>query len=126
MLALAGAIGTGLFLGSGRALSRAGPLSLLLGYSVVGSIVLAMMLSLCEVASLAPVTSSYIRHASMFTDDALSAAVGWNLAYGSAISVPGEVVSCYILVQFWNTTIHPAAFIVLFAGLIVVTNLFRK
>lgn len=123
MLALAGAIGTGIFLGSGKALARAGPVSLLLGYATVGSIVIAMMLSLCEVATLAPVTSSYIRHSSFFADDAFSFAVGWNLAYGSAVSVPGEVVSCYVLVQFWNDSINPAVFVTIFAIIIVLSNL---
>lgn len=32
-------IGTGLFLGSGVALQRAGPLSIFLAYSIVGSVV---------------------------------------------------------------------------------------
>lgn len=35
-LALGGAVGTGLIIGSGTALRRGGPLGLLLGYSFVG------------------------------------------------------------------------------------------
>ncbi len=38
MIALAGMIGTGLFLASGHALATAGPLGVLLGYAVVSSI----------------------------------------------------------------------------------------
>lgn len=34
MIALAGAIGTGLFLGSGRAISRSSPLGAFLGYTI--------------------------------------------------------------------------------------------
>lgn len=34
MIALAGTIGTGLFLGSGKAIARSGPLGAFLGYSV--------------------------------------------------------------------------------------------
>jgi len=35
MIALAGMIGTGLFLSSGRALSQAGPMSCVLGFTLV-------------------------------------------------------------------------------------------
>lgn len=36
MIALGGAVGTGLIIGSGTALRRGGPLGLVLGYSFVG------------------------------------------------------------------------------------------
>lgn len=42
-IALGGTIGTGLFLGIGRAFTQAGPLSLLLGYSFTGFAVYAMV-----------------------------------------------------------------------------------
>ena len=42
-IALGGTIGTGLFLGIGLSLTRAGPLSILLGYSLTGMAVFAMV-----------------------------------------------------------------------------------
>lgn len=45
-IALGGAIGTGLFLGIGQALYSYGPLSILLGYSITGLFIFAMMMSL--------------------------------------------------------------------------------
>ena len=42
-IALGGTIGTGLFLGIGRAFTQAGPLSILLGYTFTGIAVFAMV-----------------------------------------------------------------------------------
>lgn len=42
-IALGGTIGTGLFLGIGRAFAQAGPLSLLLGYTFTGVAIFAMV-----------------------------------------------------------------------------------
>ena len=42
-IALGGTIGTGLFLGIGRALTQAGPLSILLGYTFTGLAIFAMV-----------------------------------------------------------------------------------
>lgn len=42
-IALGGTIGTGLFLGIGKAFTQAGPLSLLLGYTFTGIAIFAMV-----------------------------------------------------------------------------------
>ena len=42
-MAIGGTIGTGLFVGIGSALTRAGPLSLLLGYTITGAGVFGMV-----------------------------------------------------------------------------------
>lgn len=42
-IALGGTIGTGLFLGIGKAFTQAGPLSLLLGYTFTGVAIFAMV-----------------------------------------------------------------------------------
>ena len=43
MIAIAGTIGTGLFLGSGKALANGGPVGALLGYLLVGLLVGCMV-----------------------------------------------------------------------------------
>lgn len=48
MIALAGAIGTGLFLGSGGAIEKGGPLGALLGYFFVGVLVVGVVFSIAE------------------------------------------------------------------------------
>ena len=48
MIAVAGTIGTGLFLGSGASLVNAGPAGFFLGYAIVGTLVGMMMYCLGE------------------------------------------------------------------------------
>lgn len=50
-IALGGTIGTGLFVGIGKALYQSGPLSILLGYSIMGFFIYAMMQSLVSPCS---------------------------------------------------------------------------
>ncbi|KAH7319632.1 amino acid permease/ SLC12A domain-containing protein [Stachybotrys elegans] len=113
MLGIAGAIGTGLFLGLGTAVQHAGPLGALLAYATVSLVVCAVQLALGEVAALLPLTGSFVRHAEMLTDPALGFAVGWNLVYGAALSVPSEIAAICVLLRFW-TDVSPVFFIVAF------------
>ena len=55
MIAIAGTIGTGLFLGTGRSLAQGGPASMLICYSIVGFIVYVTLLLLGEMATQYPV-----------------------------------------------------------------------
>jgi len=49
MIAIAGTIGTGLFLGSGKAIANGGPVGAVIGYTIVGCLVGMMMYCLGEV-----------------------------------------------------------------------------
>ena len=51
MIAIGGTIGTGVFVGVGGTLHKGGPLGLLLGYSVMGGLVYAMMVALGEMTA---------------------------------------------------------------------------
>lgn len=53
-IAIGGIIGTGLFVGSGAALVRAGPLSILLAYSIVGTVIYSLILAIGEVRATLP------------------------------------------------------------------------
>lgn len=82
LIAIAGAIGTGLFLGLGGAIQTGGPCGALLGYVTVGLIVCAVQFALGEVTALLPVTGSFVRHAEFLVDPAMGFAIGWNLVRG--------------------------------------------
>ncbi|KAH6673369.1 putative arginine permease [Halenospora varia] len=113
MIALAAAIGTGLFLSLGGALQTGGPLGALLGYAFVGAVVCAVQFALGEVSALFPVTGSFVRHAEFIVDPALGFAVGWNVVYGTFLSVPSEISAALVLIEFW-TDKYPALWITLF------------
>ena len=80
-IALGGTIGTGLFLGIGRAFTTAGPLSLLLGYTFTGMAIFAMMQSLGEMATWLPLPGAIPQFCSRYVDGAMGFAVGWNVGH---------------------------------------------
>lgn len=113
MIAIAGSIGTGLFLGLGSSIQTSGPLGALLAYATVGMIVCAVQFALGEVASLLPVTGSFVRHAEFLFDPALGFAIGWNIVYGNLLSVPAEISAICVLFQFW-TEVNSSVWICVF------------
>ncbi|KAL0931271.1 Dicarboxylic amino acid permease 3 [Colletotrichum truncatum] len=122
MLGIAGAIGTGLFLGLGGAIQTGGPLGALLGYATIGLIVCAVQFALGEVSALLPVTGSFVRHSEFLVDPALGFAIGWNLVYGNILSIPSEITAICVLFQFW-TDLNPSVFIVIFIVLTFVVGI---
>lgn len=76
-IAVGGTIGTGIFIGTGSALSTAGPVSCLISYLFVGSILYSVMVSLGEMATFIPITGSFAAYAGRFVDPSLGFASGW-------------------------------------------------
>lgn len=77
-LALSGAIGTGLFVGSGQMLSLAGPLSTVLAYLITGFNLFCVINSLGEMATYLPLPGAVPVYATRYVDEALGFTLGWN------------------------------------------------
>jgi len=122
MIAIGGTIGTGLFVGSGEALSNGGPVGLLLGYTIMGSVVYSMMVALGEMATLFPVSGSFTHYATRWLDPALGFALGYNYWYSYAITLPTEITAAAIVISYWDATTTPAAWITIFLFVIVLIN----
>ncbi|KAF4435727.1 hypothetical protein F53441_13431 [Fusarium austroafricanum] len=122
MLGIAGAIGTGLFLGLGQSVQTGGPLGALLGYATIGLVVCSVQFALGEVAALLPVTGAFVRHSEFLVDPAWGFAIGWNLVYGNVLSIPSEITAICVLFQFW-TDINPTLWIIIFIVLTTVVGL---
>ncbi|TDZ19841.1 Dicarboxylic amino acid permease [Colletotrichum orbiculare MAFF 240422] len=122
MIAIAGMIGTGLFLSSGSVIATAGPAGALLAYIVMGLATAGVSYTTGEITSFMPATGGFIRHATKFVEPALGAATGWNFWYTMSISVPAEISAAATLVQFWNDSVNPAVWITIFLIFIIVIN----
>ncbi|GIZ38321.1 hypothetical protein CKM354_000174100 [Cercospora kikuchii] len=122
LIAIAGAIGTGLFLGLGGAIQTGGPLGALLGYFTVGCIVASVQFALGEVTALLPVTGSFVRHAEFLVDPALGFAIGWNIVYGNWLSIPAEITAICVLFQYW-TDLNSSVWIIIFIILTFVVGM---
>ncbi|GAM38695.1 amino acid transporter [Talaromyces pinophilus] len=122
MIALAGTIGTGVFLNSGQALAMAGPLGAFLAYSIVGLGVSSVVLTMGEMGALVPLSGGLVRYAEYFFDPAMSFANGWNQVYLYSVSLPAEIIAASVLVEFW-VTINNAIWITVFSVLVLITAL---
>jgi amino acid transporter len=125
MIAIAGTLGTGLFLGSGKALSGAGPVGALIAYALVGSVAYSSLCSIGEMTSHAPISGTFPHFAARWVDPALGFAVGWNYFYTNVITVPVEITGAQILITYWDSNPNHAgiytAIIIVFA---CATNIF--
>jgi amino acid permease len=114
MIAIGGAIGTGLFFASGGAIAQAGPGGAMLAYATMGLAVYCMMQSLGEMATQLPIPGSFEAYAERFIDPSVAFAVGWNYWFSWAITLAAELVAGALIVQFWfphsNSTLWAVGF----------------
>ncbi|KAK8101098.1 hypothetical protein PG999_011472 [Apiospora kogelbergensis] len=122
MIAIAGLIGTGLFLSSGNVIATAGPAGALLAYIVMGILAAGVSYTTGEITAFMPHTGGFVRHATKFVEPALGAATGWNFWYTMTISVPAEISAAATIVQYWNWWVSPAVWITAFLVFIVALN----
>ncbi|KAJ8521185.1 hypothetical protein ONZ45_g2094 [Pleurotus djamor] len=120
MIAIAGTIGTGLFLGTGRSLAQGGPAAMLICYSLVGFIVYVTLLLLGEMATQYPVAGSFNTYATRFFSPSYGFALSWNYWFNDAVSVAGDLTAAQLVLQFWtpsHTWIVSVAFWIFLVGL---------
>ncbi|KTD21942.1 amino acid (lysine) permease [Legionella lansingensis] len=120
MITLGGSIGTGIFLGSGNALSIAGPGGTMLAYFIMGLLVYALMSGLGEMAAFMPTSGSFSVYAAKFVDPSLGYALAWNYWYSWAITIASEIAASSLVMQFWFPGSSPliwcAAFLIFTVG----------
>lgn len=124
LISLGGAIGTGLFIGTGECLAAAGPFGMLIVWCFVFAAVMPTMASLAELATAFPVLGAFVTFNTLFVDSSFGFAIAWNYALQWLITFPLELVAASITIEYWETDIHPAIFVTVFYLVIVAVNLF--
>ncbi|KAI6023838.1 hypothetical protein PISMIDRAFT_678796 [Pisolithus microcarpus 441] len=125
MIAIAGTLGTGLFLGSGKALSGAGPLGALIAYSLVGTVAYSSLCSIGEMTCHAPISGTFPHFAARWVDPALGFAVGWNYYYTNLMTVPVEITGAQLLITYWDSNPHHVAiYTTIISCLVILINVF--
>ncbi|WP_447642327.1 MULTISPECIES: amino acid permease [Chitinophagaceae] len=100
LIALGGAIGTGLFLGIGPAAVLAGP-SVILGYAFAGIIAFFIMRQLAEMVVEEPVSGSFSHFAYKYWGNFAGFASGWNYWMLYILVSMSELTAIGVYVQFW-------------------------
>ncbi|WP_073232946.1 amino acid permease [Pedobacter caeni] len=100
LIALGGAIGTGLFLGIGPAAVLAGP-SVILGYTLAGIIAFFIMRQLGEMVVQEPVSGSFSHFAYKYWGSFAGFASGWNYWVLYILVSMSELTAIGIYVHFW-------------------------
>ena len=100
LIALGGAIGTGLFLGIGPAAVLAGP-SVILGYALAGIIAFFIMRQLGEMVVEEPVSGSFSHFAYKYWGTFPGFAAGWNYWVLYILVSMSELTAIGIYVHFW-------------------------
>jgi amino acid transporter, AAT family len=100
MIGLGGAIGTGLFMGSGLAVGYAGP-AVIVSYALAGFVALVMVFSLSEMAVVHPTAGSFGTYAETYLNPWAGFVVRYTYWIAQAIAVGGEAVAAGLYMQYW-------------------------
>lgn len=100
LIALGGAIGTGLFLGVADTIKMAGP-SVIFGYAIGGFIAFLIMRQLGEMVVEEPVAGSFSHFAFKYWGDFAGFASGWNYWVLYVLVSMAELSAVGIYIQYW-------------------------
>lgn len=123
MIAMGGAIGTGIFLAMGDSLHQAGVGGAFVAYGIIGIMVYFLCTSLGEMATFMPETGSFGAYATNFVDPAFGFALGWNYWYNWAVTIAAELVAGSLVMKFWFPDLPAIIWSALFLIIIVGLNL---
>ncbi|TQN64652.1 Amino-acid permease inda1 [Colletotrichum shisoi] len=124
MIAIGGSIGAGFFVGSGSALTKGGPGSLLICFLIAGVMIFNVVYALGELAVMYPVSGGFYTYSIRFLDPSWGFAMGWNYVFQWVIVLPLELTVCSFTVQYWNKEISVAVWITVFWLFIIIINVF--
>ncbi|GAA1049134.1 amino acid permease [Arthrobacter russicus] len=123
MIAIAGVIGAGLFVGSGAAIRQAGP-GVLLAYAAAGLVVILVMRMLGEMAAANPETGSFSAYADKALGRWAGFSIGWLYAWFWIIVLGIEATAGAAIVHRWVPGVDQWAWALILMVLLTATNVF--
>ena len=121
MIGIGGAIGTGLFYGSGFAVGMAGP-GVIISYLIAAVVALIMMGALSEMAVAHPTAGSFGTYAEMYLGDFAGWTVRYTYWFCQVIAIGGEVIAAGVYMQFWFPEIPSVVWMIGFSSILVYVN----
>lgn len=122
LIALGGAIGTGLFYGSSEAISIAGP-SILLAYIAGGIIIFLVVRALSEMSTEEAAAGAFSYYASKYWSQRAGFISGWNYWFNYVLVSMVELSVVGSFVNYWFPNIPPWVSATFFLVLIAAANL---
>ncbi|MFD7085190.1 amino acid permease [Streptomyces sp. NPDC059918] len=101
MIAIGGAIGTGLFLGAGGWLAEAGP-SLAIAYAVCGLFSVIVVRALGELVVHRPSSGAFVSYAREFMGEKGAYAAGWLYFLSWAVTGMADITAAATYAHFWS------------------------
>lgn len=123
MLSLGGAIGTGLFLGSGEVIAQTGPIGAIIAYILGGLIAYMVMLCLGELAVHIPVSGSFGTYAHQFIGPGTGYMITWLYWLTWTATLGTEFIAAAMLMQEWFPQVAVWLWTIIFAGIVFGLNI---
>jgi L-asparagine transporter-like permease len=123
MIAIGGAIGTGLFLGSGFAVSMAGP-SVLISYAIGALISLLLMGCLVEMTLAHPTTGSFGAYAEYYVSPWAGFMVRYAYWTCCVLGIGTEVTAIAVYMKYWLPDVPGWFWLASFSSMLVIINAF--
>lgn len=124
MIAIAGCVGTGLFISLGTALAQAGPAGLVISYTVVSVLLFFIVQSLGQLSAAFPALGNFLAYNTRFIDESWGFAMNWNYCLQWIVTLPLSLVSASKTIQFWDSDINTVVWVAIFYVVICGINLF--
>ncbi|KAK5664252.1 hypothetical protein OQA88_469 [Cercophora sp. LCS_1] len=124
MIAMGGAIGAGLFVGSGKALGAGGPGAIMICFLIVGTMLLCTIQALAELTVMYPVNGAFFSYMVRFIDPSWGFAIGWDYTMTWLTVLPFEIVVADITIDYWKLPVPKAAWFSIFLVALGVIQIF--
>jgi L-asparagine permease len=122
MIAIGGAIGTGLFLGAGGRLHNAGP-GLFLVYLICGGFVFLILRALGELVLHRPSSGSFVSYAREFLGEKAAYVAGWMYFFNWACTSIVDVTAIALYMHYWGTFDAVPQWLIALIALVIVLSI---